>query len=175
MLLTVFFTEGCKRNSLSLSLSLYLSLSPSLSFLTERTLMQLWDILFVGWLNMVSARDKLQQNSSSSASGSQADGALPSHDGPLIASFNIIVGTVNIASSFTRFFGASRLCSFGVIARPKGHYLRCCESSYAVELQISFNVEWRRVLSAVRSNTRIWIVLYIAVPKASGSQYAVCE
>jgi len=98
---------------------------------------------------MVSARDKLQQNSSSSASGSQADGALPSHDGPLIASFNIIVGTVNIASSFTRFFGASRLCSDGVIARPKGHYLRCWESSYAVELQISFNVEWRRVLSAV--------------------------
>jgi hypothetical protein len=73
---------------------------------------------------MVSARDKLQQNSSYSASGSQADGALPSHDGPLIASFNIIVGTVNIASSFTRFFGASRLYAVSVIARPKGRYLR---------------------------------------------------
>jgi hypothetical protein len=62
---------------------------------------------------------KWQQNSiNSSASASQTDGAVPSHDGPLV-SFNIIVGTVNIASSFTRIFGAARLCTRGVIVRPQ--------------------------------------------------------
>jgi hypothetical protein len=97
--------------------------------------MQLWEILFAGCLNMVSALDKkLQQNnsSSSSASGSQTDGALPSHDGPLV-SFNIIVGTVNIASSFTRFFGAARLCrlvsslALGTLpAVPRIKLCSCC-------------------------------------------------
>jgi hypothetical protein len=89
-------------------LSLFLSLSLSLSLVTESTLMQLWEILVSECPNVVSALGKkLQQyrdsSSSIGASGIQTDGALPSHDGRLV-SFNVIVGTVNIASSFTRFF-----------------------------------------------------------------------
>jgi hypothetical protein len=85
--------------------------------------MQLWEILVADCPNVVSALGKkLQQyrNSSSSigASGIQTDGALPSHDSRLV-SFNVIVGTVNTASSFTRFFWGPSDCVWLVCRRSK--------------------------------------------------------
>jgi hypothetical protein len=103
--------------------------------------MQLWEFLVVGCLNVVSALDKnLQQysnSSSSGASGIQTDGALPSHDSSLV-SFNIIVGTVNIASSFTRFFGAVRLWLVGVVARPGD--ITCRAENQVMQLRCRFRL-----------------------------------
>jgi hypothetical protein len=71
---------------------------------------------------MVSAGSKKRQQNSINcgASANQTDGAIPSHDGPLVR-FNVIVGTVIIASSFTRFLGAARptLCITVVICPQK--------------------------------------------------------
>ena len=100
--------------------------------------MQLWEILFVGCLNMVSALDTSCNNIAAPSAAHLAT-QLTVHyrvtTGPSV-SFNIIEGTVNIASSFTRIFGAARLCWSVSSLALRDITCGARESSYAVAVQI---------------------------------------